>query len=713
MRFSIHLCLWLVVMTSGSAHAQTIKLSKGLKKKAGITLDLAALEAKKAEQKLRALDKSLKTEEARLPSLAREAGRKSVAKLLSPQRLRAGLSFSSSDATRAAARAQRYLTLEKSAPPEVIEKLSVLRARLAKKKLSFTVGVTSVTSKPLAKITGLRGEPDRKKVREKTKATKADPAHRNMLRSTLLTRAMPPAHEGAVSHDDEHPVGAAVSPIVVPIKVDGIKGAAYPSSGFPSVSSPAFSYRDKASPAQSQAECGACWAFANAAAYQVEQRLWNGKDVDVSEQQLVNCVPPTVMSGNNCEGQWPEVAWEYLTEHGIAQESKVPYRAAMQTCDLTKEEGDYKVVRWSFVGERDPREPTDDEIKLALVTHGPVVATVRVTDAMQNYTSGVFDDRDVGPINHAITIMGWDDSKGAWHVLNSWGTDWGEDGYIWIKYGVNRIGSYATWAEPVVMKPAGTRDFESRTLRLSNENKVPVQASVRAEVYVNKKWSWWPTDKAGKPTAFNVEVPASGSIEIIHPTTGKPAWVRNALIWGSTKDGKQNWTANKEANLAVVARPYPAVAREAYLYAFGQPDKPPIQADTLWTEAHTLRKAKKYAEALDKLQTFLGMFPDDARVHEARYWVGITLYKQKKYWETADAMYAMIGAASETEKLVGYAVQYAALSYTKLGYCGYATRNFEVVAYGELGMPTSWVDQAKSWISKLNKDDGTLCANWD
>jgi len=712
MRVWIHLCLWLFVSGHSAAHAQSPKLPKGLQKYAP-TFDAAAREAKKAQEDLRALDRTLESDSARMPSLELEKGRKSLTKLLSPQRVRTGTGSFANELARAAARAQRYSALEAAAGPEARAKLDALRARLLRKKLSFTVGITSVSDKPLAGITGLRGAPDRKKVREKTLEMRADQTHRNMLRATLVARAMPPLREDGVTHDSDHPVGAGVSPIVAPTKVDGVKGAAYPSSSFPSVTAAAFSYRDKASPAQSQKECGACWAFANAAAYEVEQRLWNGKSIDVSEQQLVNCVPPTVMSGNNCEGQWPEVAWEYLTEHGAAQESKVPYRAGMQSCDLSHEDADYKVARWSFVGDRDPRAPTDAEIKLALVSHGPVVATVRVTEAMQSYTSGVFDERDLGPINHAITIMGWDDGKGAWHVLNSWGTDWGEDGYIWIKYGTNRIGSYATWAEPVVMKPAGTREFESRTLRLSNDNKVPVEASLRAEVYLNKKWTWWPTDSTGKPTTLNVEVPALGSVVIANPSTGQPVWVRNALIWGTTKDGSQKWTSNKEANLSIVGRPYVAVARETYLYNFGQPDAPKVTADALWTEAHALRKASKFKEALDKLKLFLALFPEERRVHEARYWVGVTLYKQKQYWETADAMYAMVGSANEDEKLVGYALQYAAFSYTKVGYCGYAKRNFEVVAYGELGMPKSWIDQATSWISRLNKDDGTLCANWD
>ena len=48
-------------------------------------------------------------------------------------------------------------------------------------------------------------------------------------------------------------------------------------------------------------------------------------------------------------------------------------------------------------------------------------------------------------VNHAITIVGWDDSKKAYLVKNSWGKKWGQDGYVWVGYGYNNIGFGAAW----------------------------------------------------------------------------------------------------------------------------------------------------------------------------------------------------------------------------------------------------------------------------
>jgi len=711
MRAWICVCSLLVLFPS-AVEAQSFSVPKGLKKKAGAALNAAQQSAQRAEKALQKLSKDLEAESARVPVVQVERGRKSKDKLLSPKRARLSLSVTAGDAVRASERAKRYLEREQKASPELVQMLATLRARLAKQKRSFTVGVTSVTGKPIANITGIREKRDRKAaLAHNREVAESNEAH-NLVQATMLARAMPPPHDDAEPQDEDKPVAAASNGIVQPDQVSGTHGAAYPSSRFPSTSTPAFSFRDKASPAQSQEDCGACWAFANAAAFQVEQRLWNEASMDVSEQQLVNCVPPTVSSGNNCEGQWPEVAWQYLMTHGAAQESKVPYRGVMQKCDLTKEEA-YKVKVWGFVGQKDPEMPTDEEIKLALVQHGPVVATVRVTDAMQSYTGGVFDERELGPINHAVTIMGWDDVKGAWHVLNSWGTEWGEDGYIWLKYGTNRIGAYGTWAEPSLVDRTGVKSIGTRYLTLSNDNDVPVQASVRAEIYVNSKWVWFPADQGGKPVALSVEVPARGSVRVVDPVTKKRIAMRKAMIWGATRDGMNNWTANKTSAVVTAAGSYKAAARQTFAYNFGKSNEPPVTADSLWTDAHALRKAAKYPESQKKLQAFIERYPDEPRVHAARYYLGWIAYKQKKYWDATEAMYTMASSAPDTERTLGYAFYYTGLSYTHLGYCGYASRNFEVVSVGELGMAKKWTDAAKNWITKLNNDDGTLCANWD
>jgi cathepsin L len=88
-----------------------------------------------------------------------------------------------------------------------------------------------------------------------------------------------------------------------------------------------------------------------------------------------------------------------------------------------------------------------DQIKQALCDHGPVAVAMEATRLFQAYTGGVYNEPGISGINHAVTIVGWDDSNQAWIVKNSWGMGWGEAGYFRIRYGSNTIGYAAAWVE--------------------------------------------------------------------------------------------------------------------------------------------------------------------------------------------------------------------------------------------------------------------------
>jgi len=189
---------------------------------------------------------------------------------------------------------------------------------------------------------------------------------------------------------------------------------------------------------KNQGACGSCWAFAAIGLLESMILKNDGVEVDLSEQYMLSCNP----WGWGCNGgYWPN---DMLVDPGAAMESCFPYVASDVPCVSCPTP--YQIQSWSFVTQ-DGEVPDTTLIKQAIYTYGAVSAGVYVSSAFQWYTSGVFDNCKRNPrwTNHAIVLCGWDDVKGAWLLKNSWGTGWGEDGFMWISYGCNLVGEGANY----------------------------------------------------------------------------------------------------------------------------------------------------------------------------------------------------------------------------------------------------------------------------
>ncbi len=199
---------------------------------------------------------------------------------------------------------------------------------------------------------------------------------------------------------------------------------------------------------QYQGICGSCWAFTSAAVYETDYLLKNGKTVDISEQAILDCaVDKSGNDAGSCDGGWYGGVFDYLMVKGARTENESPYKSKQGSC-TSSSKTKYTVTKWGYI-RRDAGTPSVKEMKEAIAKYGAIAATVKVTPAFQAYKSGIFDEHTSvsGPndVNHAITIVGWDDSKQAYLVKNSWGPGWGEKGYIWVEYGSNNIGYGAAW----------------------------------------------------------------------------------------------------------------------------------------------------------------------------------------------------------------------------------------------------------------------------
>ena len=148
-----------------------------------------------------------------------------------------------------------------------------------------------------------------------------------------------------------------------------------------------------------------------------------------------------------------------MVNNSVTTRRAVPYRATKRATSCPYGSGRYQVVNWNFVdGDHwdDNKTPPIASLKQALCEHGALAVAVNATDEWGYYGGGVFNINAPAEedINHAVTLVGWDDSLGAWLIKNSWGPGWGDRGYMWIKYGTNKIASWPAWAEVQLGTPS-------------------------------------------------------------------------------------------------------------------------------------------------------------------------------------------------------------------------------------------------------------------
>ncbi|MDY7109553.1 MAG: C1 family peptidase [Planctomycetota bacterium] len=209
---------------------------------------------------------------------------------------------------------------------------------------------------------------------------------------------------------------------------------------------------DGCTPVRNQGGCGSCWAFAAVGPVECNILIRDGHSVDLSEQWLVSCT-----DAGSCNGGWHSTAFEYYLDdgptdpcgdNGAVLEEYFPYVAWDAPCECPYPH-DYYLNDWAFIGDDNGVAPPH-LIKQAILEHGPVGVAVSVNSAFQAYNGGVFNSHSDGQINHAVTLVGWDDTQGAggvWYLRNSWGTGWGEDGYMRIEYGCSRVGYAAAYVD--------------------------------------------------------------------------------------------------------------------------------------------------------------------------------------------------------------------------------------------------------------------------
>jgi C1A family cysteine protease len=211
----------------------------------------------------------------------------------------------------------------------------------------------------------------------------------------------------------------------------------------------------KVTPVKNQGQCGSCWAFSAVEALESRWAIHEGKPpVAMSEQELVDC---DTASDAGCNGGLPENAFEFLETHDMCTEASYAYAGKGGQCHI--DGCDVAVPKGSVTGVG--KVPADDDAAMAAaVAEGPVSVGIEADQfAFQMYSSGILKGNCGTNLDHGVVVVGY--GTDYFKVRNSWGSSWGENGYIRIgrgvaphgECGILMDGSYPTFASQSQNEP--------------------------------------------------------------------------------------------------------------------------------------------------------------------------------------------------------------------------------------------------------------------
>jgi len=188
-------------------------------------------------------------------------------------------------------------------------------------------------------------------------------------------------------------------------------------------------------PIYNQGQCGSCWAFSATENIESMNKIHGNPLTSLSMQQIVDCDT----NDDGCNGGDTSTAYQYVIKAGGLESFKdYPYTGEDGKCTFEKSKVAQTISSWHYV----TRTRDEKAMQEYTYTTGPPSVCVDAS-TWDSYNGGVYTRKDCGvQLDHCVQIVGWTEVKSmkVWLVRNSWGTSWGNAGYLYVAMGENACG---------------------------------------------------------------------------------------------------------------------------------------------------------------------------------------------------------------------------------------------------------------------------------